>query len=113
MAAGSILFKLGRTLFARTLAEKAVEHLAGVITGVVNKPSPTRPVIVEDAAQMQIDGLKDTVRQHEERLSSLASALDGLRDTLRPLIWRSAVALWMALASVGISVAALIIAIRR
>jgi hypothetical protein len=112
MAAGSVLFTLGKVILASTVAEKAVEQLARAITAMVNKPSPVHTAGPGDTLQAQIDGLQETLRQQDQKISTLASTLDGLGNALRPLILRSAVTFWMALASVIISIVALIIAIR-
>jgi uncharacterized protein (DUF342 family) len=98
---------------ASTLAEKAVEHLAGVIAGRIGTPAASRPVGADETLQAQIEGLKETVQQHEQRLSALAAALEGLGAALRPLILRAAVAFWTSLAAIAMSIAALIVAILR
>lgn len=112
MAAG-ILFTLARALVASRLAEKAVEHLAGVIAGRIATRSASRPADAGQTLQTRIEGLEETIRQHESQLSALAAALKDLGDALRPLILRSTVTLWTSLASIVISIAALILAIRR
>jgi hypothetical protein len=112
MAPG-VLFTLARTLVASRLAEKAVEHVASVIAGRIGTRSASRPVDAGETLQAQIEGLKETVRQHEQRLSALAAALEGLGHALRPLILRSTVTFWTSLAAIVMSIAALIVAILR
>ena len=110
MAPG-LLFTLARTLVASKLAETAVEHLASVIAGRIGTRSASRPVDAGATLQAQIEGLKETVQQHEQRLAALAAALEELGDALRPLILRSAVTFWTSLAAIVMSIAALIVAI--
>jgi hypothetical protein len=112
MAAG-FMFALARTLVASKLAEKAVEHLASVIAGRIGTRSAGRPADADETLQAQIEGLRETIRQHALRLSALAAALEKLGDALRPLILRSTVTFWTSLASIVISIAALILALRR
>jgi hypothetical protein len=112
MATG-FLFTLARTLVASKLAEKAVEHVASVIAGRIGTRPASRPVDADETLQAQIEGLKEAVRQHEQRLSALAAALEGLGDALRPLILRSTVTFWTSLAAIVMSIAALIVAILR
>ena len=112
MATG-FLFTLARTLVASKLAEKAVEHLASVIAGRIGTRPTSRPVDAGETLQAQLEGLRETVRQHEQRLSALAAALEGLGDALRPLILRSTVTFWTSLAAIVMSIAALIVAILR
>jgi hypothetical protein len=112
MATG-FLFTLARTLVASTLAEKAVEHLAGAIAGRIGTRPAGRPVDAGETLQAQVEGLKETVRQHEQRLSAVAAALEGLGDALRPLILRVTVAFWTSLAAMVVSIAALLVAILR
>lgn len=113
-AIGSVLLNLGKTLVASKLADKAVEHLAKVITAIVTtRPAPAPTVGSRDTLQAQIDGLRETVRHHERTIATLAATLEEFGHAIRPLIFRSAVTFWTALASVIVSAVALIIAIGR
>ena len=106
----TVLLKFGTTALTSRVAEKAVEQLATAITARRSQSPPK--VNPDDTLQAQIASLRETIQQQEQRISTLDSAIAGLGDALRPLIFRSAVTFWAALAALTISLIALFIAIR-
>ena len=112
MSIVTVLLRLGTTVVTSKVAEKAVEQLATVITARMTKPLPPPQIGPDDPVQAQIASLQERIEQQEQRIATLGSTLAGLGDALRPLIVRSAVAFWTAVASAIISVVALLMAIR-
>jgi hypothetical protein len=92
------------------VAEKAVEQLATAITARRSEPPPT--VNPDGTVQAQIASLRETIQHQQQRISTLDTAITGLGDALRPLIFRAAATFWTALASAIIAIVALLIAIR-
>jgi len=106
----TLLLKFGTAALTSRVAEKAVEQLATVITA--RRSEPPSNLDLDETLQAQIASLRETIRQQDQRISMLDSAIAGLGHALRPLILRSAVTFWTALASAIIALVALFIAIR-
>jgi hypothetical protein len=109
MSLVTLLLRFGTAALTSRVAEKAVEQLAAVITARRSEPPPT--LNPDDTLQAQIVSLRETIQRQDQRLSMLDSAIAGFGDALRPLMLRSAVTFWMALASAIISLVALAIAV--
>ena len=106
----TLILKFGTTVLTSRVAEKAVEQLATAITARRSEPPPK--VNPDDTLQAQIASLRETIQHQQQRISTLDTAIAGLGDALRRLIFRAAATFWTALASAIISIVALLIAIR-
>ena len=109
MSIVTLLLRFGTAALTSRVAEKAVEQLAAVITARRSEPPPT--LNPDDTLQAQIVSLRETIQRQDQRISMLDSAIAGFGDALRPLILRSTVTFWMALASAIISLVALFVAV--
>lgn len=127
MATASVLWRLGRLLVASGVAEKAAERLIERVRTMARTPGAPagagersgRAVTGGDVPaaiarqQARLDALEGTVREQEARLAAIATALEKLGEELRPVLLRSTVTFWLALAGLIAALVALGLVVAR
>jgi hypothetical protein len=104
----SILWRLAGILAGSRVAETMVEQL---IDMVKTKPTPTPPTgpSVEEA---RLEMLETLVRAHDDKLAAIGLGLERLAGELRPLVARSTITFWLAIAAVILSLTAVVLLVR-
>jgi hypothetical protein len=106
--AGRLLFTLLGTDAAWKVLEKAID----TVPKVLRPPGPAAPH-APDATCAGHRELETEVRRQNEALVKLGATMEEMAAGLRPIVVRVTIALWLAIAALVVSVAALIVAIRH
>lgn len=104
-----MLWKLARIVAGSRVAEEAVAQLIGLVK---TKATPSLPAGA-GPDQARLEMLEDLVRDHDNKLAAIAHGLERLGAELRPLIARSAITFWLAIAAITLSLICLALLLRR
>jgi hypothetical protein len=126
MATASVLWRLGRLLVASGVAEKAAVRLIERVKTMAGGPAAL-PGGAELAGRVaggdvqselgrqhaRLEALEAALLEQDRRLADIAAALHNLGEELRPVLLRSAVTFWLALAALVVALVALGLALFR
>ena len=105
----SILWRLAGILAGSRMAETMVEQLIDMVKTKTAPPPSTGPSPEEARLEM----LESLVRAHDDKLAAIGLGLERLADELRPLVARSTITFWLAIAAVTLSLIAVGLLLRR
>lgn len=119
--AASLLWKVARLVVASGVAETAAERLVERVKTIVTAPRTNVPPREGESAprgqdhvdvrlarqQARIEALESSIREQDNRLSNIALTLEKFGEDLRPLMLRSTITFWMALAALVVALVAL------
>jgi hypothetical protein len=99
----SILWRLAGIVAGSRMAETMVEQL---IDMVKTKTTPTPPSGGPSPEEARLQMLESLVRAHDDKLDAIGLGLERLAGELRPLVARSTITFWLAIAAVVLSLTA-------
>ena len=125
---GSVLWRVAKIVMASGVAEKTVEAFIDRVKTRVVTPRPASPPREAEGDgrrtgsppwetavarhQARLDTLEASVRDQDGKLTTIALGLEKLGEDLRPLMLRSTITFWMALAALVLSLVSLGLALR-
>jgi len=98
----SILWKLAGIVAGSRMAETMVEQLIDMVK-TKTAPPPSSGRSPEEA---RLEMLESLVRAHDDKLDAIGLGLERLANELRPLVVRSTITFWLAIAAVILSLVA-------
>jgi len=105
----SILWRLAGLVAGSRMAETMVEQLIDMVKTKTAPPPAGGPSPEEARLEM----LESLVRTHDDKLDAIGLGLERLAGELRPLVVRSTITFWLAIAAVILSLIAVGLLLRR
>jgi len=99
----SMLWRIARVVAGSRVAEEAVAQLIGLVRTRTTPSLPAGPG--PDGARLEM--LESVIREHDDKLAAIGRGLEQLDLELKPLIARSAITFWLAIAALVLSVISL------